>query len=233
MLLGIITLVGSTLLAQTETKSQNKPTREHFVGVQANALLRQLFNFGNNTAVNNPYLIKYSYRPNAEKRFELQAGFGYLNSQNTDNDGRISRSNQLDFRVGAFKKFKLSERFEAGLGFDLVLTSASIKSFNNTGFSNPDGTNFDSTLTETSSNFLSYGCGPQLNLTYAISKRVLLGTEASYYFRRNRNRNSVIQERKTLSNNVQTNNIINENEKTFSKGLSFTSPLVLFLIIKF
>ncbi|MGC4021145.1 MAG: hypothetical protein QM734_03975 [Cyclobacteriaceae bacterium] len=50
---------GSSCFAQRDSTNSKKVN--HYIGVQANQLLRQLFNLsGNTTVVTSPYLINYS-----------------------------------------------------------------------------------------------------------------------------------------------------------------------------
>jgi len=236
LLLGFMNLCLLNVFAQSKTgEKPEKPVRQHSIGVQANALTRQLFNFGNTNLPVNPYLVKYSYRPNVSKKFEFQTGVGYTNTNGEDNDGFKSNSNQFDIRVGAFKKFDLGSRFEAGLGMDVIYGSTSLKSINRTGVTIGQ-TGFDSTEVITSSTMDYYGTGPQLNLTYSISKKVTIGTETTLYFRRSKQKTSATINEVFNTGNPEastTSKTDTENQSTKSGGTSLTSPVILFLIIKF
>src|SRR5436190_21951761 len=68
----VISFFGYSQEAAPASKKYN-----HYAGIQANELLRQLFNLSNsNTATNNPYTIVYSIIQ-SKSNLGLHAGFGY------------------------------------------------------------------------------------------------------------------------------------------------------------
>src|SRR5437868_4387150 len=79
----------------------------HYAGIQANELLRQLFNLSNtNTAINNPYTVVYSII-NAQTNYGLHAGFGYnyiWTDDNTEAANKVTKVNDVFYRVGVEKK---------------------------------------------------------------------------------------------------------------------------------
>ncbi len=233
--IAILGLASHCLFAQDATPAdaaEARPTKAtHSVGVQANLLFKQLFSINNTAAATNPYLVKYIYRP-ASGRLEFQAGMGYNSETFTDNDNAKSNTKQFDFRAGIFKKFELGRKFEAGLGFDLLLGNASSKTISKSGFTS--GEFSDSTFTTTSITSSSYGAGPQLNLVYKIKKQVLLGTEATWYFKMSKDKlNETTLHNRDNGFDPPVSEQTNANLSTKTNKIAFTSPVIIYLIVQF
>ncbi len=175
----ILCLLGSSVNAQLSIDGNKKYS--HHLGLQANPLLRQIINFGNAPAIENPYLLKYALRKNAN-RTELLFGLGFSYNSDEVEDGITSDFLNLDFRVGYAKKVLLGKRFEAGFGLDLVVNNNNSKTVNIQAFSGGGGGFVDSTITTTKNFGLQYGLGPQLTLDYYITNSIKIGTEATFYF---------------------------------------------------
>src|SRR5688572_29092120 len=92
-------------MAQYEIVDERKSS--HYVGLQANQLIRQIFNFSNAPqGINNPYLLTYAVNSN-KTGVGFTAGFGYTFSETNDGDqfiDRITTNNDLFFRFGIEKK---------------------------------------------------------------------------------------------------------------------------------
>ncbi len=181
--LSVILFMGclTSSFAQTPDASQtNKGAGyDQFIGVQINGLIRQVFNFNNSTAPTNvnPYLLTYNI--NSKKTgWGIRAGIGYNYTSTSNNDGITSTTtklNDLQFRLGVEKAFKLSDKFTAGAGIDLLLNT------NNDNTSNTVSSG-DTTTTTTKTVISSYGGGPVGWLRYNVTERILIGTEASFYY---------------------------------------------------
>jgi len=188
---------------------------DHYLGVQANLLIKQLFNLSNsNTAVNNPYLLVYS-RNSPRTGWGVNLGLGYSYSEINDGDAfnkRESKINNYFFRVGVEKKTNLGKRFIFSGGFDIINDNQKNDTKNTTG-----GTSFG---TETKSK--GWGFGPRATLNFKITERILLGTECTYYFRAGKS-------------SLKTSSSFGPTEETKDKSTQFlfTPPAVLILIIKF
>lgn len=202
---------------------------EHQVGVQMNQLIRQVFNF-NNTAANNsnPFLLTYTLT-HINSGIGLRLGAGYDQRSFVDDDGVSSRDGKItdmNLRAGLEKSFNLGSGFTAGAGLDFVMaqstddTKSLIRSV-------------DTTKIVTKSSVNNIGGGAMAWLRYSISKKVLVGTETSFYYRTGRIKQDVTVAKKDLTTPaqpwVETTTSLNN---TQSEGI-FSVPVVFYLIVKF
>lgn len=164
----------------SQPEDQEKRVNQYF-SIQANQLLRQLVNFGgSNQAISNPYLLNYSLN-SSKSLFGFNAGIGYFISDSKDNGEDIDRETKardFNFRVGLDQKKNLSERWMLALGVDILFAKRIIESDN----SSPNS--FDEDLQDefhTESETRGVGFGPRLNFSFAITPKVMLSTETSYY----------------------------------------------------
>ena len=208
----------------------------HYVGVQANELLRQLFNFSNtNTTIVNPFTVVYSISPTNTK-WGGHAGFGYTYSWIEDNSGsvgRISKVNDLFYRIGVEKKIPLGKRFEAGIALDFVggFQYDKTSSLNVTNLFNA----IDSSFTEVTNKTTSLGFGPQFSIGYHVSEKIILGTETTlYYLSQKQKENIIVTDKITqLFNGEEERNVSNSNSDVVANKFSITIPVSIFLIVKF
>lgn len=217
--------------AQTEPAPEVKKekTTDHLIGVQMNALIRQVFNFNNSTAVTNvnPYLLTYSVN-SIKSGWGLRVGVGYNYSSTANNDGITESStniNDLQARIGVDKSVRLSRKWSTGFGLDLVVntnddkTTATIGQFS------------DTTTTVTKSTKSSFGGGPMGWLRYNVTDRIVIGTEASFYYvtGTENNKTAITQ---TSSFGGGTTTTETTSKPKISQGV-FNSPVVFFLMVKF
>jgi hypothetical protein len=210
---------GSILLLfiSSITFAQQDSTRKanHYIGVQANQLIKQLFNLSNNNAVvNNPYLLVYSVN-SVRNGWGANIGFGYTFSEFTDGDAfntRETKVNNYFFRAGFEKKTNFGKKWIFSGGFDIT---------NDNQKNNTKNTSNGNTI-ETDNKTKGWGFGPRVSLNFKITDRILLGTECTYYFRSGKS--SLL----TTSNFGGTEETSDKN-----KQFIFTAPAVLLLIIKF
>jgi len=219
--------------AQRDT-TRTKPIQ--YLGVQANQLVRQIFNLSNsNSVIDNPYLLTYSVN-SAKTGHGLNVGLGYSVLQTTDGDAITKREitdDQFSIRIGYEKKSMLSKRWMTSLGVDVVIDSDKNKSktTNDSDFNK-------STITSTSKS-TAWGLGPRFTLSYSIHPRIFLGTEANYYLRFTKDDLSVdssIGQQEFDPNTGTTNWVYHDNhDDASSKGKKFklNVPAVIFLIVKF
>jgi len=232
--LGTLLLIGCShfSMAQTETMPPSEKKEkmvDQFIGVQVNDLLRQVFNFNGSTSPlnTNPYLLTYSINSRT-KGWGLRAGIGYNYSSTSSNDGITSVTNNLNdlsARVGIEKACELSGKWTAGFGLDLVYTSnddhtVSTVSSNITPGITPFTGN-DVTDTKTTSH--SMGGGPQGWVRYSISKRILIGTESSFYY-------TTGDQQQTITIDGFTTSSPSSNG---TKHGTFNTPIAVFLHVKF
>ncbi len=220
----------NNVIAQTETIANSgakEKSTEMYIGVQLNALIRQVFNF-NNTSANtntNPYLLTYSINSRISG-LGLRLGVGYnYNSSSTD-DGITKTENNindLQLRLGGEKVFKLSNRWVTGAGLDLVFNNNDDHTVNTVNSGITGGGQKTDTKTATT----TYGGGPQGWLRYHITEKVLIGTEASFYFVTGNEKRTVkvTNSFPGPSNNDPVTNSI-------SHGV-FNSPIAFFIMVKF
>jgi hypothetical protein len=189
----------------------------HYVGLQANQLIRQLLNFGGSATVSNPYSFVYSFN-SAKTGWGGNVGFGYTYNQIKDqSDGFSSRTttiNTIAFRVGFERKISIGKRWLLGTGVDITRDSDKDKTeivFN-------QGSSNSSTTT---THIRTTGIGSRASLLYNITDKILIATEATYYFKAGIN--------KTTLGNIGGPG---QNTNGKVKNLQFSLPSVIFLIIK-
>lgn len=228
LILCVSLLFGGVMLFAQNSDSLNESKRfKHLVGLQANALFRQILNFsGANTPVNNPYLLTYSI-VTPKKGWGLDAGMGYTYNKTFETDGNVKKNNfinDLYFRLGPQKMLPLNRRFSAQIAFHLLFEILNSDTQTESNF----GSQITRVITKSSS--VRYGGGPALGLRYRVSNRVLLGTEASYYFRKGQLKSDLKTE------TIFQGNIIQEDISNTNNDLTqvvFNPPAVLFLVLRF
>jgi hypothetical protein len=161
-----------------------KPKRlsSHYVGIQANQLVKQLLNLGGSTsAINNPYLITYSVNSNATGvGLNLSAGYTMDESLSLSGDGVNQIHTTLKeffFRIGVERKKQIGKRWMLAAGGDLVVDNQS----NRVELKSNNGGSSQTSVNEDGSN--AFGTGFRVALNFHISDKVLMGTEATYYLK--------------------------------------------------
>ncbi len=148
-------------------------TREfdHIIGVQINELTKQILSVNNTSSTAaNPYLFTYNLTERSSGLgFRLGFGCNFI-SKSLDGGGKL-KSQSVDIRVGFEKAFKLSDKWSAGAGIDLVLKNIDTSIDQNSVYGYNTG--FKSQ---------KLGAGPMGWLRYSLSKRILIGTEISMYY---------------------------------------------------
>lgn len=215
----ILLIIGHRLVAQHQPQEDLVSERAdrkvyHYVGLQANQLIRQLLSFGgNSTAVTNPYLLTYSVN-SKQTGVGFSTGLGYssIQTKSTDNfTSVVSKVNDLAWRFGIEKKSYLSKRWLVSFGGDFLVEANKAETISNNG-SNPNPT----VTTKTS----RVGFGPRASLNYQFHDKLLIGTEASYYFK------WINQDQKVTGMSAPVE------PSTSLRSFSFTLPAVVFLIVK-
>lgn len=217
----IIALLASPGYAQDNFVQENgpKPTRRatHYVGIQANQLVKQLLNLGgSSSAVNNPYLVSYSVNSN-DTGVGLNLSVGYQLDETSGGDFQSQVNTRIEeffFRIGVEKKLQIGKRWILSAGGDIVVENKSDRT--ETLFVGSDAPSVE---TDKAGGF---GTGPRVSLNFNISEKVLLGTEANYYFK-------LISTSNTLTQPFGTP-VRHSDDKT---KFQLSVPAVLFLIVKF
>jgi hypothetical protein len=224
MLIRIIICVILLIIAHTLVVAQTRPTEEiqenaparkssHYIGIQANQLLRQLISFGGNSSpVSNPYSLVYSVNSNVNG-FGLTTGLGYSaqDSKTTDQFSSITtKTSEFAWRIGLEKRTYLSRHWLIGLGGDILVESAKTETSNK-------GNGVTTSITTDSKRS---GFGPRVSLNFQFHRRLMVGTEAAYYFR-------WIKQKQTSIGTGQAND-----PATSLRSFAFTLPAVIFLTFK-
>lgn len=218
------------------TKSVKVKQMNHYLGVQANQLLNQLFNFGNSSvAVTNPYLIIYSMN-SIKTGWGLNAGLGYNVNTTTDNSDpntqRKTTTNDFSVRLGIEKKSFLSKKWLASYGLDLLYGKQSDETTATSQFQ------FNSNSTDTNSSTKSSGLGPRLALSYFISEKIILGTEATYYYKWVKVSQKITNTSVNIFVDPNTGQTVvqesssSQSNSVKSKDFTFSVPVSIFLILK-
>ncbi|MFM7017111.1 hypothetical protein, partial [Flavobacterium sp.] len=208
----------------------SQPKFKHYVGVQSNLLIRQVFNLsGTTSATNNPYLFTYAI--NNRKGWGLATGLGLTTSNNASSDvlgGFDKRSTQaMNVRLGIEKRFVLHPKWNALVGIDGLMNSN--KSTSDVKTVQSFGTAFVST-SKTTDNSSSMGGALRAALSFAITSKLSLGTEASLAF----TSGSESFSGTTSSDNGFGNNTFTTTSNTSShSGFGMNVPTAFFVIIKF
>jgi hypothetical protein len=220
-----------------ETDSLKIKTIDHYVGVQANQLLRQLIDLNSsNNVVNNPYLLTYGLY-SAKSNWGIELGFGFNYQKIKDNlstTNQETKFNDSFYRIGVAKKFEMGKRWEAGLAMDYAGSYMLNKtfSFSVTEFNDVK----DSTNTQSTSKIKTKGGGLRTHLRFGISKHIYIGTEMTFYFSKSINESNVTVS-ETFTNNSfpdeNTYNVSTTNSELEESDFSMTLPVAIFLIIKF
>ncbi len=198
----------------------------HYFGLQGNELLRELLSFGGSRpAIDNPYLLIYNVNV-GEKQSGLNVGFGMNTRKQTASDDNFESETKfktIDWRVGYERKFQIGKRFITSWGADFLLSwendITTTKNFD------PDGDlDFESKL-ETRG--LTWGVGPRFTLGYFINDKILLMTEATYYFRSGWTED-ISDFTIPGSPNLDNEEIVEQNHSEFT----FTPPIVIYLVVR-
>ena len=203
---------------------------EQYVGVQINGLIKQVLNFNsstNSTALN-PYLLNYSIN-SKRTGWGLRLGVGYTYNSNYNNDGiteTTNKINDLHMRLGIEKMFKLSDKWSAGVGLDFV----SDMNNDNTKTTVSSG---DTVTTEIKDIISNFGGGAMGWLRYHLTERILIGTEASYYFVSGTDKRTIDVTQTINFGSGSSKSTTETSTKPTITTAGFSSPVVFYLIVKF
>jgi len=199
----------------------------HQIGFQANALISQLIPFDQNTLPDkvNPYIIYYSLN-SAKSGWGFRTGGGLVLDKNATNDGITARNinnNKWGFRIGVEKQFRLSERWTSGAGFDLLYQTD--KQITKTVTES-----FIKATSEINSNTTQFGGGFMGWIRFTVSKNILLGTEASFYYLTGSNR--LITRTTQEGQGFPFTETKTDDKFDISNG-NFNVPLTLYVLVRF
>lgn len=211
---------------QSELDSDKK--FNHYIGVQANPLLRQLLSIGTTPAISNPYLLNYSIN-STKKGWGAHVGIGATYDNIKNNDGITDRSTdiaELFARIGVDRVFNLEHRFQAGFGFDGIYQSSENKTRSQI-------ISFDTITTNSHSKIERFGGGFRGFVRYHISPRILIGTESTIYYSLGTNnvQTSITQTQFGFPGSITTTTTTTDNQDVAS--LRVAVPIAIYLIVWF
>jgi hypothetical protein len=230
---GLLCCSAVIVFAQGDSTSTKK--MNHYLGVQANQLIRQVFNFSNNnSAVNNPYLLVYSFN-HAVTGHGLNSGLGYSITEVNDGDAfnkRETTVSNLAFRLGWERKKMFGKKWIGSYGLDLTLLSNKNETTNST------DTDFNKSKITTENNIKGTGFGPRVTINYMLTSKLIVGTEVNYYFSRQKHTakttsSITVQEFDPNTGGVRmvTRTDVEESDDK-TKRLELSPPVAIFLLMK-
>lgn len=199
-----------------EQNSQSSSTSElknfnQYVGLEANQLLRQIFDFSNdNSSSGNPYLITYSFN-SSNTGSGMSFGLGYLSRKLEDVDQgqkRATKTSDIRFRMGYEKKSKFGKRWLLGLGIDFLLMHG------------VDETSVDNGGIDFNSKTNGWGFGPRLSVLFEATENILIGTEMAWYFQRDKT-------------TADFPSLPQSNSDLIDRSFNLQPPTALFLTLRF
>jgi hypothetical protein len=219
----------SHLSAQQTADSADNNTFDHFTGVQANLLLRQILSFNDPGEINNPYLLKYTLKHRSGIALNIAAGFNSVSEET--GGGIISNSDQVDLRVGLGYQKKVG-KFEIGVGADVIFSDLDQQTFSSQVITSSQG--IDSSLTSTGKSVEGFGYGLQGSVSFYLTPNILIGTETSLrYIKTTDKLNTYIERYFIQGNEIITAMQTNENDLIEAKSYTIQIPVAIFLIAKF
>ncbi|MFZ6051800.1 hypothetical protein [Halocola ammonii] len=236
-LLSIAVVICSLIsVAQTDSPGTENPEAEekqvdHFVSFQANPLLRQILSLSTVPSVESPYLLNYTLRFNGSN-LTISSGFGFSSSNTENEDNLVTRSSDLDLRLGVGQQFRLNKLLEIGYSLDLNFGNRDVSSKTITVNESPFQT--DSTVTETKTSEEMLGAALRANLLFYITPRILVGTEASYSFSQidssfDFKRVTTIRQ----NGEVTLEDTAEDESSETTEAFDFNIPVQIFFILKF
>lgn len=203
--------------SSTDSISEKKWKMEHDVNINTTFFIKQILNFSSNSLEISPYIVGYKFFPvqNHGLRFAIGGSFTHSNQSQDSTFVQISKTSEVDYRVGyEYRKF-FGKRwmFFAGIDITNSFTVNYIK------------VNSSTDITTTSNNTWSIGGGPVLGIQVNISKRISLFTETAFYY------NYASTRSKTTSLNFPE---LNTNKITdIEQTGKFLLPTSLFFVFRF
>ena len=213
---------------QSEETSDNSKKIQHHVGVQINELVRQVFNFSNNSSSNtNPYLLVYSIN-SVKTGWGARMGIGYTYRSFTDDDGinhKETDINDINLRVGVEKAFQLSNKWSAGVGLDGLWNMDNDRTKSIT-------RSFDTTTTITKNKMSSFGGGAMGWLRYNVTDKVVIGTETSFYYTTGQQDQEISITFREQGPGSPWSTKVTPIDNKVSQGV-FSMPVAIYLLVRF
>ena len=232
-----ILLTASCCFGAAAQQTDSTKLFNHYIGIQANQLLKQLINLNNNNvAISNPYLLTYSLF-SSKYNWGIETGFGYNYKRSKDKLTAADQESKISesfYRFGIVKKFSIGKKWETSIGIDYAGSYQLDKTF---AFTVTDfGTQKDSTASVSTSITKSKGGGIQMRLVFNISTHILLGTETTFYYETtNKKSNVIVSDTFTRTDfpELNTYTLSASNTETEEAAFNITLPVAIFLTVKF
>ncbi len=242
LFLALALIAGSMGHFIAQNDSTYNPKINQYIGVQINQLIKQVLNFsGNNTNPNNPYLITYSANLN-KKGWGIELGYGINYSDVVNKDiptNNETKSNDMYYRIGLGKTIQIGRKVEVRYSLDYIgdrqvdntlSQSVSFVNVNNQSM-------IDSSSSVDLNKTISWGIGPKLSLGVYVYRRILIGTEASYYYESSKVKQNIATTDRFFINNsnhqLNSTSLSTSNHETDLANITFTLPVTFFLIVRF
>ncbi|MFK8009723.1 MAG: outer membrane beta-barrel protein [Saprospiraceae bacterium] len=163
--------VNITINSEEETKKERKFFNEIGIGT---SIITQFFKGEENSIIQNPYFFTYKF---IYGNFALRAGLGgKLDESESFIDGTsdkltLKKSN-FDWRIGLEYRMPIGERWLGTFGADYVAKKTFDERVSNSGF--------DKVVI--ADNQVGSGGGLAIGVQYALTPKLMLGTEAAFYY---------------------------------------------------
>jgi hypothetical protein len=232
----IIVLLIFSLPMHAQIPEEKEKRVDHYIGLQVNFLLEQIFDFHEGDSINtNPYLLTYGL-------FSVKGGWGVsagvgLDLKNVKDKGFPgdvnSRQYDFNFRAGPGRMVKVGNKFEATFNADFIYNIKGSTTFSSlvTDF----GAITDSTATTVKHDITGLGGGARISFIFHFTDRVMIGTEAAMNYIKS------VDKKTTTFYVMHSNNLAPENteeteittEEADTDHLKIDAPVAIYLIIKF
>ncbi len=237
-----IIIAGSIGTCIAQNDSTNTCRINQYIGVQINQLIKQVFNFSNsNPNTDNPYLITYAANLN-KKGWGIEVGYGIKYSDVTNKDiptDNETKTSDMFYRFGLTKTIHIGRRVEAGYSLDFIGDHQVDNTLGQSvSFVNVNGQSFiDSSSSVVSNKTVTWGIGPKLYLGVYVYRRILIGTEATYYYQSSKLKQNISAKDRFFFNNstrtLSNSAISTSNHETDTDVIVFTLPVTFFLMVRF
>ena len=163
--------VNITINSEEETKKERKVFHEIGIGT---SIITQFLKTDEDAGDQNPYFLTYKLVYN---NFALRLGFGgKLDETESFIDGTTDKltvkNSNLDWRVGLEYRMPIGKRWLSTFGADYVAKNTYDERISNSGF--------DKVVI--SDNETGSGGGLAIGVQYSLTPRLMLGTEAAFYY---------------------------------------------------
>jgi hypothetical protein len=168
-------LISTVVFGQEKTEKSRFPKSpiSHQIGLNSSFLVNKVFKSLNDSLNINPYMFTYRFGlghygvrfgAGGASKYSLQQEEGFA-------DSKLSKKKSLDLRVGFDIEKNFGRRFKGNFALD-VLTKRSVqKEVLDSGFD----------VIEKVNQKVAYGAGPSIGLSYWITDKISVYTEASFY----------------------------------------------------